>query len=134
LRAEDKAAKYFDRKVTERERAVFEGGIALAALYHQFIGTPISKADRGTVETLEKAMEQSAKLQPYREDVKVKINIKAMREAGGRYGYETLRGELLDITVKTKYGRAEATLRLRHIPELNYPLMYIEQIREEAGR
>lgn len=126
----DPAAKYFCREATERERAVFEGGIALAALYHQFVGTPISRADRRAVETLENAMERAAKLQPYREDVKVKINIDTQKDVNSPYCYESLRGEHLDLTVKTRYGRAKATARLRYIPELDYPLMYIEEVSE----
>jgi hypothetical protein len=126
----DPAVKHFCREITDRERAVFEGGIALAALYHQFVGTPISRADRRAIETLENAMERVAKLQPYREDVKVKINIDIRKDTGGPYGYESLRGEHLDLTVKTRYGRAKATARLKYIPELDYPLMYIEEVSE----
>ena len=29
-------------EVNDRDRAVFEAGIKLGALYHQFVGTPIS--------------------------------------------------------------------------------------------
>ncbi len=128
----DPAGRYFDKGATERERAVFEGGIALAALYHQFVGTPISRANRRAIQTLEEAMKRAAKLQPYREDVKVKISIEAPGRGSGPYSYESLSGEHLDITVKTRYGRAKATARLRYIPELDYPLMYIEEVSEEA--
>ena len=29
---------------TERERAVFEAGIKMATVYHQFVGTPVNAA------------------------------------------------------------------------------------------
>ncbi|MCX8191821.1 MAG: dihydroneopterin aldolase family protein, partial [Nitrososphaerales archaeon] len=47
--------KYFDQSLTDRERAIFEGGIALGALYHQFIGIPICR-DRKVVSMLERAI------------------------------------------------------------------------------
>ena len=33
--------------ITERDRAIFEAGIKLGALYHQWVGTPISKKSAG---------------------------------------------------------------------------------------
>ena len=35
---------------TDRENAVFEAAIKLGALYHQFVGTPISRATADKVE------------------------------------------------------------------------------------
>ena len=46
--------KYFSN-ITARERAIFEGGISMGALFHQFVGTPFNKS---TVGSLEKAMEE----------------------------------------------------------------------------
>ena len=45
--------KYFSN-ITTRERAIFEGAISMGALFHQFVGTPVNK---DTKESLEKAME-----------------------------------------------------------------------------
>ena len=44
--------KYFSN-ITTRERAIFEGAISMGALFHQFVGTPVNKH---TKESLEKAM------------------------------------------------------------------------------
>ncbi|HIQ32623.1 MAG TPA: dihydroneopterin aldolase, partial [Methanothermococcus okinawensis] len=44
--------RYF-KNLTPRERAVFEGGITLGALFHQFVGTPVSLKNR---EILERAI------------------------------------------------------------------------------
>ena len=52
--------KYFSN-ITTRERAIFEGAISMGALFHQFVGTPVNK---NTKESLEKAMEESLNLQP----------------------------------------------------------------------
>ena len=63
--------KYFSN-ITARERAIFEGGISMGALFHQFVGTPVNK---DTKEGLERTIEESFKLQPAIEDVEVKINL-----------------------------------------------------------
>ncbi len=125
----DETKKYFDPKVTDRERAIFEGGIALGTIYHQFVGVPIAP-DKHTVRVLEEAMEKTIKLQPFKTDVKVKIDIKRLQKKVKRrlYGYETLKGEYLNVRVKTTYGKAKAILRMRYIPKLNYTLMYIEKV------
>ncbi|MEM3588173.1 MAG: dihydroneopterin aldolase family protein, partial [Candidatus Jordarchaeaceae archaeon] len=53
---EERAKRYFGKEVTDRDRAIFEGGITLGAIYHQFVGTPISR-DAAVVSALEKAIE-----------------------------------------------------------------------------
>lgn len=127
------AREYFDEGVTDRERAVFEGAIALGALCHQFLGTPIAR-DEDVVEALEEAMERSIGLQPYKEEVKVKIDLEALKgEKRHPYDYEVLKGEHLDVKVVSRYGRARATLRMRYIEDLGYNLMYIERIEEVPG-
>ena len=47
---------------TERERAVFEAGIKMATVYHQFVGTPVNLE---TVEKLEDTISRSIEVQPY---------------------------------------------------------------------
>ena len=61
---------YF-KNLTYRERAIFEGGISMGALFHQFVGTPVSV---DTIASLEKAIEESILLQPAIVDVDVKLN------------------------------------------------------------
>ncbi|MCP8317671.1 MAG: hypothetical protein H3Z51_12560 [archaeon] len=34
------------------------------------------------------------------------------------------------MKVKTKYGNAKATVRMRYIPEIDFTLMYIEKLEE----
>ncbi len=62
---------YF-KNLTDRERAIFEGGISMGALFHQFVGTPVSI---NTVESLEKAIVDSILLQPAIIDVCVYSSI-----------------------------------------------------------
>ena len=88
---DDPASKYFN--CNDRERAVFEAGIKLGTIYHQFIGTPVSASN---IDILEKAIEESIKIQPFVYDVKVKINRQIIKKKKGIYKYQTLTGEMLD--------------------------------------
>ena len=45
--------KYF-KNITNRERVIFEGAITMGALFHQFVGTPVSLK---TAESLENAID-----------------------------------------------------------------------------
>ena len=111
--------KYF-KNLTDRERAIFEGGISLATIYHQFVGTPVSKYNKNL---LERAIEESIKNQPCVYDVRVKINYNEER-------YIDLRGEMLDVELKIKVNDVIATFKLEFIEDLNYPLMYVKDIKE----
>lgn len=126
---EDPARSHFYRGMTDRERAIFEGAIGLASIYHQFIGTPVS-GDKATVKALEEAIRRTTLLQPYKEDVRVKIKIH--KEYGKRHAYDygSLQPRDLDVKLVTRYGRARATSRMKYIPELDYVLMYVESVEE----
>ena len=127
---EEAVRRYFDKSVTNRERAIFEGAIALGAIYHQFTGIPISK-DEDIIRTLEETISKTMKLQPYRESVEVSIDADMIKgEKSHAYDYETLKGKHLDVRVKTRYGNAKATVRMRYIPEIDFTLMYIEKLEE----
>lgn len=112
--------KYFSN-ITSRERAIFEGGISMGALFHQFVGTPVSK---DTKEGLERTIEESFKLQPAIVDVEVKINLNDNTE----FDYISLSGDMLDVRIHTVVDDAKAVIRIEYIEELNYPLMYVEKI------
>ncbi len=125
----DPSRKFFDPTITDRERAIFEGGIALATISHQFTGIPVNK-DRKILKTLETAIEETVKLQPYKSNIKVKIDPHKIhiKSKNPHFAYKTLKGEYMDIKVKTIYGKAKAYFRMRYLPELDYTLMYIERI------
>ncbi|MEM3926785.1 MAG: dihydroneopterin aldolase family protein [Desulfurococcaceae archaeon] len=125
----DPAMKFFSKKVTERDRAVFEAGIALGMAIHQFVGIPIKRLE--DVPYLEKVIENAILSQPFREMARVKINIEGIG-TGGVYSYTTLKTRHMDITVVVKYGNTRVRARLRYIPELDFNLAYIEDI-EEIG-
>ena len=119
--------EYFSN-ITTRERAIFEGAISMGALFHQFVGTPVNK---DTKSSLEKAMEESLNLQPAIEDVNVKIRFDKLEESMTEFDYTSLTGDMLDVKIYTKVDNVLATIRIEFIEELNYPLMYVENIEEQ---
>ncbi len=122
-RREAKADSYFS--CTDSERAAFEAGIKLGTIYHQFVGVPLS-ADN--VETLEKAIEAGSKVQPFVEDVKVRIDRSKLKTKRSQYDYVSLTGDMLDVTLKVRYGKAMVRASMKLIKEIDYPLMFIEEI------
>ncbi len=121
---EDKAEKFFN--CTTRERAAFEAGIKLGSIYHQFVGTPVSKAN---VEVLERAIEDGVRIQPFVENVSVKIERDRLKNKHDEYDYDSLTGNMLDVELKIKYKNSVTIGHLKFIKELNYPLMYISELK-----
>ncbi|WP_458453623.1 dihydroneopterin aldolase family protein [Methanobrevibacter sp.] len=119
--------EYFSN-ITTRERAIFEGAISMGALFHQFVGTPVNKDSK---ESLEKAMEESLRLQPAIEDVEVTIRFDKLEESMTEFDYTSLNGDMLDVKIHTQVENVKAIIRIEFIEELNYPLMYVEEITED---
>jgi hypothetical protein len=124
IKFQDKAEKYFN--CTARERATFEAGIKLASVYHQFVGTPVSKAN---VVVLEKAISDGVLIQPFVEDVQVKIERKKLKNKHDEYDYDSLTGNMIDMKLKIRYRDTVVNARLEFIKDINYPLMYISSVK-----
>ncbi len=105
----------------EREQAVFEAGIKLGAIYHQFVGTPVSP---GTASSLETAIEKSIGLQPYVAEIHVSLDTAAMTL--NIFGYSELKGTMISADLVTRVGRASCHARLKTKGE--YPLMEIVDV------
>ena len=116
--------KYF-KNITNRERVIFEGAITMGALFHQFTGTPVNL---NTVESLEKAIEAAMSIQPCITSVEVKIDKQKLKEIANEFDYISLSGEMLDVKVVSNCSEKKAVIRLKYISELNYPLMYVEEV------
>ena len=116
--------KYFNN-ITNRERAIFEGSITMGALFHQFVGTPVNN---DSVESLEKAIEAAMSVQPCVFRVEVVIDRKKLEEISNEFDYVSLTGEMLDVKVTTVCSDKQALIRLKFVSELNYPLMYVEDV------
>lgn len=114
---------YF-KNLTNRERAIFEGGISMGALFHQFVGTPINL---NSLHSLEKAIEESIMLQPKVIDVAVNIDKSLVKKACGTMGYTSLTGEMLNITITTKIEEITITTCISYDEKLDYPIMYVKE-------
>lgn len=117
------ADRYFN--CTDSERAAFEAGIKLGTVYHQFVGTPLSKDN---VDVLEKSIAEGAKVQPFVKDAHVKIDRSRLREKSTEFDYLTLTGDMLDVKLTIKFKDVEVICEMRHIQEMDYPLMYIKKV------
>jgi len=122
---EDLAAKKFN--CSTRERALFEAGIKMGTIYHQFVGVPL---DQDSVDTLEDAIEKGVLVQPYVESVKVRIDRSIFSPKRDEYSYCSLSGEMLDVILVIKIYNVRVKAEMRYDPVLNYPLMYISEMEE----
>jgi len=103
---------------TAREQAAFEAGIKLGALYHQWVGTPVSP---GTAASIESAIQKSVKLQPHVEEINVRLDRELMKP--NIFGYSELQGLMLRVEITTRVNGETCRARLRQ--EGDYPLMEI---------
>lgn len=110
--------------MNDREQALFEAGIKLGALYHQYVGAPL---DLRTVATLEKAIEESISVQPYVESARVKIDREAVATKINKFGYTELEGKMLDVELVVAYGTAKVLVKMQYDEDADYPLMFIER-------
>jgi dihydroneopterin aldolase len=115
---------------SDAERAAFEAGIKLGTIYHQFVGTPIS---RENVSLLEKAIAEGTKIQPFVEDAYVEISKKELKSKKGEFDYVSLSGNMLRVHLVVVYGDVRLTAGMRFVEKINYPLMFIEKI-ERLGK
>ena len=105
------------------ERAIFEAGIKLGALYHQWVGTPISQDSAASVEA---AIEKAVILQPFVEKITVRLDRSAMKK--NVFGYSELSGLMFDVEIVTRVGFSYCRAALA--PENGYPLMRIVECHE----
>ncbi len=119
------ADSYFN--CNDSERAAFELGIKLGALFHQFIGTPVSSEN---LDILERAIEKTTERQAFVTKAEVKILPKGLenRTESAFFDYTTLSGDMLEVKVYVNFKGVEAVGRMEYISELDYPLMYLESI------
>lgn len=117
----DPAEQYF--KLTDRERAIFEAGIKLGTIYHQYVGVPINLSN---LSSLENAIRESVKVQPFVTDANVQIDRDLVKKRQGVYKYITLSGDMLNVSITIKYNDEEVIARLRYVEDMDYPLMYID--------
>jgi dihydroneopterin aldolase len=123
-------------RLSRRESLLFEAGIKLGGAFHQYLGIPVSER---TANSLARAIEAAVGLQPFVRRVSVRIHPKRGGPLGrGRFAYRYLIPEMLDVRVQLVDGPTEVEARLRHRPDLRYPLMKVVRMNDPddptAGR
>lgn len=111
------------RLVSDREQALFEVGIKLGGLFHQFIGVPVSPRTAGL---LARSIEQAVGLQPFVERARVRLHLeRAGRGGTGRFGYHYLTAPMIEAEVRVRVGKARVRAQLSFREDLRYPLMRV---------
>lgn len=127
--SKDPASKYFTPKSTDRDRAVFEAGIALGMVMHQFSGIPVRS--RSDLEVVEETIKRAILAQPFRSNARVKLRTKLSGDTGV-YSYSTVKTRDMDICVEVCYGKARVKACVKHFEDLDFNLAFIEDIVEES--
>ncbi|HYA54991.1 MAG TPA: dihydroneopterin aldolase family protein [Thermoplasmata archaeon] len=114
-------------RLSGREALLFEAGIKLGGVFHQYLGIPVSRRTAGS---LARAIESAVGLQPFVRRVSVRIDpSRGGRTGRGRFAYHYLIPEMLEVTVVLvdELGTT-VEANLRHRPELRYPLMKVVRV------
>ncbi|PXF57498.1 MAG: hypothetical protein C4B59_15145 [Candidatus Methanogaster sp.] len=114
-------------EITDRDTALFESGIKLGALYHQFVGSPVNLSTAGS---LEAAIRDSISLQPYVQSITVAIDREMIRERINDFGYCELEGRMLGVEAVIRYGTAVVHVGMRYDAEMDYPMMSVQRIEQ----
>ena len=110
--------------VGDREQALFEAGIKLGGIFHQFVGTPVSPRTRTS---LARAIEEAVSLQPFVRTVHVRILPGREAPPGkGRFAYRYLTAPMLEVRLEVVVGRERVRASLRYRRDLRYPLMQVD--------
>ena len=123
--------------MTNREHAIFEVGIKLAALFHQLVGAPI-KNDEEVMRKIADGLKESISCQPYvkRVDVKILKDTQAFKKVTEAYSkkhefdYTYIQGRNLVAEVEVQYEDWIAIGKVEWISDLNYPLMYVREVKQ----
>ncbi|MHA1681400.1 MAG: dihydroneopterin aldolase family protein [Promethearchaeota archaeon] len=126
---EELAERFFAGTVTARERACFEAGIKLGALFHSVLGFPF-KNEPGSLAAIQDGFIASFKTQPYVKTVDIKI---IPPEPGTltkshEFDYGVVQGHMIDVNLQLHYNGVDLVAKIKWVPELHYPLMFIKEI------
>lgn len=115
-------------EINNRDRAVFEAGIKLGALYHQFVGTPINT---NMLDGLARVIEESIGVQPFVRSISVVIDREMVeKKQNPGFGYCELEGRMLHVSLQVLYKNTIVHTELCYDEEKDYPLMSIKKIEE----
>ncbi|MHA1723324.1 MAG: dihydroneopterin aldolase family protein [Promethearchaeota archaeon] len=119
---------YFSSELSERERACFEAGIKLGALYHIMSGIPVA-SNETILSSIEKGIEAAISCQPYVESVNIELDRRKIKGVKTDvFDYDEITGEIIKAKIVLKYQKTRIIARVEWKEDLNYPLMYVEKI------
>ncbi|MFX0040486.1 MAG: dihydroneopterin aldolase family protein [Promethearchaeota archaeon] len=122
---------YFSHNLTERERACFETGIKLGALYHILCGIPIQKNEK-IIKSIEEGVESAISCQPYVKSVKISLDRdKILGNKKSVFDYDEITGKIIQAEVNIEYESTVIVAKVKWIEDLEYPLMFIEKIQQK---
>jgi dihydroneopterin aldolase len=113
-------------RLSRREALLFEAGVKLGGVFHQYLGTPVSPR---TARPLARTIAAAVGLQPFVRSVRVRVDPSRGGPLGrGRFAYRYLTAEMLDVSVELVDGPVAVEARLRHRPDLRFPLMSVVRV------
>ena len=121
---------YFSSNLSDRERASFETGIKLGALYHILAGIPLS-SDETVIESIEQGIEAAISCQPYVKSIKINLDRnRIIGDKSTQYDYDEITGKIIRAEIVLEYESVEILAKIDWVESLQYPLMFIEKIQE----
>ncbi len=120
---------FFDSTINDRERACFEAGIKLGAIFHSILGLPVQN-DGDVVNKIQEGIVASFKVQPYVTDLKLRINVDSGKKfkKSHEFDYTIIKDFMIELDLHLRYKRVQLAAEIRWMPDLEYPLMYINKI------
>ena len=120
---------YFSTDLTDRERACFESGIKIGALYHILCGIPISN-DENILKNIEKGIESSISCQPFVKSVKINLDMgKILGDKSNQFDYDEITGKIIQAELIIEYESVEILAKVEWVENMQFPLMFIEKIK-----
>ena len=122
---------YFSPELSDTERACFETGIKLGALFHILCGIPIS-SNENVVKSIEKGIESAISCQPYVKSIKINLNRdKIVGDKSTQFDYDEISGKIIRAEIVLEYESIEVLAKIDWVEDLQYPLMFIEKIQDK---
>ncbi len=119
---------YFSPDLSIRERACFESGIKLGALYHILCGIPIH-SDENIIQSIEKGIEAAISCQPFVKSVKINLDRgKIIGEKSTEFDYDEISGKIIRAELIIQFESIEIVAKVDWVENMQYPLMFIEKI------
>nr|MDO8117301.1 dihydroneopterin aldolase family protein [Candidatus Sigynarchaeota archaeon] len=121
----------FDPSISDRERACFEAGIKLGAIFHSILSFPVLN-DKEVLTRIENGFRSSFKIQPYVKDLQIRIKIPDEKKflKANEFDYTIIKDFMIDVELILEYKGITVHAVIKWVPELEYPLMAIRAIHE----